>query len=146
MRKTVSTCFAVAVMAMWGVAAQGQAPQGPDQQPPAAPPSAAPAQPSDPAPKPAPQPERGAAAEEITIAGCLARADAAFKLTDAKGTGSSASASVEDEYSLVAASGVALAPHVDHQVEVTGRAAAASPGAPASFNVTAVKMIAAKCE
>jgi hypothetical protein len=138
-------------MAVWGVAAQGQTPDaGATQQPQPgqSQPSERPAQPS-PSPsqpsQPAPAPERGAAAEEITIAGCLARADAAFRLTDAKGAGASASAKVEDEYSLVAGSGVSLAPHVDHQVEVTGRASAAAGGAP-SITVSAVKMIADKCE
>lgn len=134
MRKAVSTCLAVAVVAMWGIAAQGQEPA-----PPPVPPSDGPSQ-------PAPAPDRGAAPAETTIAGCLAKAGDSFRLTDAKAAaGAAAAADVEDEYALEAGAGVALAPHVDHQVEVTGRAGAAGAETP-SFTVTAVKMIAAKCE
>lgn len=137
MKKAISTCFAVAAVAMWGVAAQGQeAPQRP------APPSDGPSQSA-----PAPAPDAGAKpAETTTIAGCLAKAGEAFRLTDAKApAGAAAGADVEDEYALEAGAGVALAPHVDHQVEVTGRASAAGAGAP-SFMVSSVKMIAAECE
>lgn len=148
MKKTVSTSFAVALVALWGIAAQGQEAPRPAQPTDAAPSQQAPAPAPAPEQAPAPAPERGAAAaEEVTIAGCLARADAAFRLNDAKAAaGAAASApKVEDEYALVAGSGVTLAPHVDHQVEVTGRAAAAPGGTP-SFTVTAVRMIADKCE
>lgn len=129
MRKTVSTCFAVALVALWGMAAQGQQPPQP------APPSDGPSQP---APTPAP------GAQDVTLAGCIARDGEAFKLTDAKAAaGAPAATEVKDEYTLAAGAGVNLAPHVGHQVEVTGRAAA---GDAASFSVTAVKMIADKCE
>ena len=130
MRKTVSTCFAVALVALWGMAAQGQqAPQPP------APPSDGPSRPA---------PDAAPPASDVTLAGCIARDGEAFKLTDAKAAaGAPAAADVKDEYTLAAATGVNLAPHVGHQVEVTGQAGA---GDTASFSVSAVKMIADKCE
>lgn len=130
MRKSVSMCFAVALVALWGIAAQGQEPvQAP------APPSEGPSQQG---PDRAPAPT----AKPITLAGCVARDGEAFKLTKAKAAaGTPATTEVKSEYTLSAGAGVNLAPHVDHQVELTG-----TTSADASFAVTALKMIAAKCE
>jgi hypothetical protein len=74
-----------------------------------------------------------------SIEGCISGAAGAFTLTDATGK----------TYQL-AGDTSKLADHVGHQVQVTGSAesgmgAAASAGAPATFNVKKVKMLAASC-
>ena len=73
-----------------------------------------------------------------TIEGCLAGAAGAFTLTDAAGK----------TYQL-AGDTSKLADHVGHTVQVTGSApsgmGAASAGAPSTFNVKKVKMLAASC-
>ena len=73
-----------------------------------------------------------------TIEGCLAGAAGAFTLTDAAGK----------TYQL-AGDTSKLADHVGHTVQVTGSAESgmggASAGAPATFNVKKVKMLAASC-
>jgi hypothetical protein len=71
------------------------------------------------------------------IEGCISGAAGAFTLTDATGK----------TYQLGGDTSK-LADHVGHQVQVTGSqegGAAASAGAPATFNVKKVKMLAASC-
>lgn len=142
MRSKVSTYMAVALMATWGFAAQAQQTQPQPQEP-----SAPGAQPAPPSEAPAAPAERPGAsqASEITVAGCIERSGETFTLADAKAPegATGAAADVEDEYRLVAGSGVNLEPHVDHQVELTGRA---SDGETPSLAVSAVKMVAATCE
>lgn len=72
-----------------------------------------------------------------SIEGCISGAAGAFTLTDATGK----------TYQLGGDTSK-LADHVGHQVQVTGSAepaAATSAGAPTSFNVKKVKMLAASC-
>jgi hypothetical protein len=127
------------------------------------------------------KPATGAATGTTGTTGAAGAAGAQFLLTDAmkkpsgtsgatgtSGTtppaaGARAGAGDDDEYLLRADSAsVNLAPHVNHQVEITGRVApAASASAPATgaagaprsaaadpptLTVTAVKMIAAQCK
>lgn len=73
-----------------------------------------------------------------SIEGCISGAAGAFTLTDATGK----------TYQL-AGDTSKLGEHVGHSVQVTGAAepssGAASAGAPATFNVKKVKMLAASC-
>lgn len=171
MRRTVSTFVGVALIGAWGLVAQGQQPP----QPPPVPPGDAPS-----APAPRPSPSTSATGQEVTLAGCIERSGTTFKLTDAKRGGApstsqpgtpstsqpgAASApqpaqpavAIANEYTLVAGTGVNFSPHVNHQVEVTGRVTPATPtsGAGAgvstsstapTLTVSAVKMVAANCE
>jgi len=77
-----------------------------------------------------------ASADQQSIEGCIGGAAGAFTLTDAMGK----------TYQL-AGDTSKLADHVGHSVQVTGSAesGAASAGAPATFNVKKVKMLAASC-
>ena len=72
-----------------------------------------------------------------SIEGCIGGAAGAFTLTDATGK----------TYQLGGDTSK-LADHVGHQVQVTGSqegGAAAAAGAPSTFNVKKVKMLAASC-
>jgi hypothetical protein len=132
MRKAISTCFLAAAVSAWGLAAYAQDAPAPP---------APPAPPSAPAPAPAPQ------SSEVTLSGCVAKSGDSFKLTNAKAaSGASAPDKVSDEYTLEAGSGVNFAPHVSHQVEVTGTEKTAAGGGAPSFSVSSLKMTAAKCE
>ena len=79
-----------------------------------------------------------AGADQQSIEGCIGGAAGAFTLTDATGK----------TYQL-AGDTSKLADHVGHSVQVTGSAessmGAASAGAPSTFNVKKVKMLAASC-
>jgi hypothetical protein len=132
MRKAISTCFLAAIVGAWGLAAHAQD---------------APAPPAPPAPPSAPAPAPEQKSSEVTLSGCVAKTGETFKLTNAKASsGASAPDKVADEYTLEAGSGVNFAPHVSHQVEVTGTEKTAAGGGAPSFSVSALKMTAAKCE
>jgi hypothetical protein len=132
MKKAISMCFLAAVVGVWGVAAHAQDAPAPP---------APPAPPSAPAPAPAPQ------SSEVTLSGCVAKSGDTFKLTNAKAaSAASTAAKVADEYTLEAGSGVNFAPHVSHQVEVTGTTKDATGAGAPSFSVSSLKMTASKCE
>jgi hypothetical protein len=143
MKTLAATFLAVTVAAVMGVAAQDQTPAEPA-------PSAPSAQ--EPAPAPAPDqtapaqpaPDQAPASAAVTVSGCVAHEGDAFQLTDAKPAGDT-KADVADAYTLVAGEGVNFAPHVGHQVELTGTSSAAGAGAP-TLTVSALKMTAAKCQ
>jgi hypothetical protein len=142
MKTLAATFLAVTVAAVMGVAAQDQTPAEPA-------PSAPSAQ--EPAPAPAPDqtapaqpaPDQAPASAAVTVSGCVAHEGDAFQLTSAKPAGDT-KADVADAYTLVAGEGVDFAPHVGHQVEVTGTSSAGA-GAP-TLTVSALKMTAAKCQ
>jgi hypothetical protein len=168
-RKIAAGCFA----AMFGLAvsAGAQTPSSPQTPP------STPATPSSPAQPPAsptsPYPSSQSAdraGKEMKITGCVAAGTSAnsFELTNVKKgmseSPSAAAAPAADTASknvkLTAASGVDLAAHVGHTVEVTGSwakagdapgASAATPSASASgsgakeFSVKNVKMVSSTC-
>jgi hypothetical protein len=172
-RKIAAGCFA----AMFGLAVSAGAqtpstPQTPSPSTPSTPSS--PSSPSSPTnPYPSSQaPSADRAGKESKITGCVAAGTSAssFELTNVKKgeSGATASATPADAASknvkLTAASGVDLAAHVGHTVEVTGSWAksgdsasapaspsASAPGASASagmakeFTVKNVKMVSSTC-
>jgi hypothetical protein len=150
MMNTLATTFlAVTVAAVMGVAAQDQSPT---QTPPGSDtpstqaPGPAPEQPAPEQPAPAqPAPDQATAGAAMTVSGCVAHEGSAFTLTDAKPAGDT-KADVDDEYTLVAGKGVNFAPHVGHQVELTGTASPATDGGTPTLNVSALKMTAPKCQ
>lgn len=110
----------------------------------------------------APQPS-ATQASKVTISGCIQNAPAApggagasastpaakFELADAKmsstgAVGTSGAAATATRYRLEGDEKT-ISPHVNHQVEITGVAMAASGANPASLKVESVKMVAATC-
>lgn len=123
----------------------------------------APQAPGAPAPRPsiAQEAQKAAApaAQSITITGCLKeqkdvpglKASDDIVVTDVKMSPSSSVSGigVGARYQVAGLAEAELKKHVGHQVELTGTAAAAAPGAPADeapdFKATAIKMVAATC-
>jgi len=129
----IGTCIA----AMFGIAITASAQQPPQPQP---------AQPNPPA---AAAPMADKADKDMKLSGCLKAGTEAgsFELATKK--------DAKKNVALAAGTGVDLAAHLNHQIEVTGswdHAAAAaasdaskSDAAKKKFNVTAVKMVSATC-
>jgi hypothetical protein len=157
-RKIAAGCFA----AMFGLAvsAGAQTPSTP-QTPPATPspssPSTPTASPTNPYPS-AQAPAADRAGKEMKLTGCVQAGTSAssFELTNIKkgehgSTASAAPAAAAKNVKLTAASGVDLAAHVGHTVEVAGSwakpAADAPAGAPMAkeFTVNNVKMVSSTC-
>ena len=163
-RKIAAGCFA----AMFGLAvsAGAQTPSNPStpQTPPSTPPSTpSPSTPSSPT-NPYPSAQADKAGKEVKLTGCIQAGTSAssFELTNIKkGDSPSAAAggAASKNVKLTAGSGVDLAAHVGHTVEVSGTWAksgdtpsAASPSASAAgsamakeLTVSNVKMVSSTC-
>jgi hypothetical protein len=127
----------------------------------APPPQSAPTPQTPPRPSPsiAQEAQKAATNQTITITGCLKetkdvpglKATEDVVLTDAKMSPSSAVSGigVAARYQVAGLAEAELKKHLNHQVELTGTAAAAAPGAAADsapdFKATAIKMVAATC-
>jgi hypothetical protein len=167
-RKIAAGCFA----AMFGLAvsAGAQTPSTPQTPPPSTPstpsPSTPTASPTNPYPS-AQAPAADRAGKEMKLTGCVQAGTSAssFELTNIKkgmaepsASAAPAAATASKNVKLTAASGVDLAAHVGHTVEVSGSWAkagdspsAASPAASPSgsgakeFTVSNVKMVSSTC-
>jgi hypothetical protein len=154
MRTVVS---AILVASCVAVGAAAQQPATPADRPAAQqPPAPQGEQPTTRAPQPSATQE-----SKVTISGCIQNAPAApggaaastpaakFELANAKmsstgAVGTSGAAATSTRYRLEGDEKT-ISPHVNHQVEITGVAMAASGANPASLKVESVKMVAAKC-
>ena len=157
-RKIAAGCFA----AMFGLAvsAGAQTPTTPQTPPPATPsPSSPTASPTNPYPS-AQAPAMDRAGKEMKITGCVQAGTSAssFELTnikkgmhhDAAATAAAPADAASKNVKLTAGSGVDLAAHVGHTVEVAGtwaKPAADAAAAPMAkeFTVNNVKMVSSTC-